>query len=66
MIQPTLALLDKSMTQYAKRQNQKRMAGILGGAATGLQSFVQFSFYCGVGHRTIIGIGQTHEIGKQS
>lgn len=36
------------------------------GAATVLQSLAKYSFYCGVGHHTTIGMGQTRVIGKQS
>lgn len=35
------------------------------GAATVLQSLANFSFYCGVGHHTTIGMGQTRIISTQ-
>jgi hypothetical protein len=34
------------------------------GASTVLQSLARYSFYCGVGHHTTIGMGQTRELGK--
>ena len=36
------------------------------GAATVLQSLAQFSFYCGVGHHTTIGMGQTRLVSMHS